>query len=154
MTEITQTADPRPVDHTELVYQIAEYLHTVGVVADPDQPTTMAGDRPAVFAHQMEHEPDTAVVIYGITQNNTVSDSNPTVRFSVAARATAHDYHTPGEIMAQVWKYLHDRTNINLTAHQSLLSCRRVVQDPPIPDANRRWYRSDTYEAVLAVPTQ
>lgn len=149
MPEISSSHEPRPNTHWVLIDDLAEYLHRMGVCGPPQDG---GGDLP-VFAHLMPDEPDRALVIFGLEVDHTASDSNPTARFGVAARGAPDDQIGPEQDMQAVFEALHDRTMFNLTATQTVLVCTRIVNDPPVPDDNRRWHRSDTYQCVLAPPT-
>lgn len=151
--EVNTQGDPRPSPHTEFIYELAEYLHAQGVCADPNADQRAMKNAPAVFAWQLRDQPDRALAIFNTTLDASLSDSNPTVRFSLCFRGPAEDQLTPVADAANAWNVLHDLVNIQLTATQQLLVCRRVVTDPPVPDSNNRWHQIDTYEATLAVPT-
>lgn len=150
MTEYSQAAEPRPVSHWGLVDQLAAYLHRLGVCRPPEQDD---GEGPPVFLNLMPDTPDEALVIFGLEVDHAASTSNPTATFGVAARGLPDDQTGPEDTMQQVFEALHDRTMFNLTAMQTVLVCERIVNDPPVPDDNRRWHRADTYRAVLAPPT-
>ena len=150
--EFNQDNEHRPSYRTGLVYEIAEYLAACGVCASPDSDQRAAKDTPAVFAYRLEDEPDRALAVFNITVDEDVSDSNPTVRFSLVFRGAPRDQITPLEDAALAYKHLHDLTDIELTAHSGFLSCRRVINDPPLLDTNDRWHAVDTYTATLLAP--
>lgn len=149
MTEYSHTPVPRPVAHWQLVDELAAYLTRLGVCHPPES----EGEGVPVFLNLMPDGPDEALVIFGLEVDHNDSSSNPTASFGVAARGAPDDQTGPEETMQRVFEALHDRTMFNLTAHQSVLVCTRIVSDPPVPDDNRRWHRADTYRAVLAPPT-
>ena len=152
MAEFSQDNEHRPSYRTGLVYEIAEYLAACGVCAPPDTNQRAAKDTPAVFAYRLEDEPDRALAVFNLTLDEDVSDSNPTVRFSLIFRGAPRDQLTPLEDAARAYKHLHDLTDVKLTATSGFLSCRRVINDPPLLDTNDRWHAVDTYTATLLAP--
>lgn len=152
MAEFSQDNEHRPSHRTGLVYEIAEYLAACGVCAPPDTNQRAAKDTPAVFAYRLEDEPDRALAVFNLTLDEDVSDSNPTVRFSLIFRGAPRDQLTPLEDAARAYKHLHDLTDVKLTATSGFLSCRRVINDPPLLDTNDRWHAVDTYTATLLAP--
>ena len=152
MGEFHQDNQRRPSYWLGLVYEIAEYLAACGVCASPDANQRAVEGVPAVFAYRLEDEPDRALAVFNITVDEVVSDSNPTVRFSLVFRGAPRDQITPLEDAARAYKHLHDLTNIKLTATSGFLSCRRVINDPPLLDTNDRWHAVDTYTATLLAP--
>ena len=136
--------------HTRFALQVAEYLHSRGIVADPhgEQRDTET----AVFLNQLPNDPDVAVCVFGVRRDHTTNDANPTIRFSLAHRAAPHDALGVEELAELTFLALHDQTDLRLTAEQSLIVCRQVVSDPALVDGNGRWVRVDTYQALTAVP--
>lgn len=152
MGEFHQDNLHRPSYRQGLVYDIAEYLASCGVCASPDGDQRAPGDLPAVFAYRLEDEPDRAMAVFNITVDEEASDSNPTVRFSLVFRGAPRDQAGPLEDAARAYKHLHDLTDVKLTATSGFLSCRRVINDPPLLDTNDRWHAVDTYTATLLAP--
>ena len=152
MPEYNTQSTPRPATHEDFADHLAAYLHSEGVCADPTS-NQEDGDAPAVFIGRMLDQPDRAVCIFNVSIGNDWSDSNPTARFSLAFRGAPEDQLTPARDAARAMNALHDLTDIQLTAQQGVLVCRRVLNDPQVPDSNIRWHSIDTYEAVLAVPS-
>lgn len=152
MGEFHQDNHRRPSYRQGLVYDIAEYLAACGVCASPDTNQRAVGDVPAVFAYRLEDEPDRAMAVFNITVDEEASDSNPTVRFSLVFRGAPRDQTGPLEDAARAYKHLHDLTDVKLTATSGFLSCRRVINDPPLLDTNDRWHAVDTYTATLLAP--
>lgn len=152
MAEFSQDNEHRPSYRTGLVYEIAEYLSACGVCAPPDTNQRAVGETPAVFAYRLEDEPDRALAVFNLTVDEDVSDSNPVVRFSLIFRGAPRDQLTPLEDAARAYKHLHDLTDVKLTATSGFLSCRRVINDPPLLDTNDRWHAVDTYTATLLAP--
>ena len=152
MAEFSQDNEHRPSYRTGLVYEIAEYLAACGVCAPPDTNQRAVGETPAVFAYRLEDEPDRALAVFNLTVDEDVSDSNPVVRFSLIFRGAPRDQLTPLEDAARAYKHLHDLTDVKLTAPSGFLSCRRVINDPPLLDTNDRWHAVDTYTATLLAP--
>ncbi len=152
MAEFSQDNEHRPSYRTGLVYEIAEYLAACGVCAPPDTNQRAVGETPAVFAYRLEDEPDRALAVFNLTVDEDVSDSNPVVRFSLIFRGAPRDQLTPLEDAARAYKHLHDLTDVKLTATSGFLSCRRVINDPPLLDTNDRWHAVDTYTATLLAP--
>nr|DAM58735.1 MAG TPA: hypothetical protein [Caudoviricetes sp.] len=152
MAEFSQDNEHRPSYRTGLVYEIAEYLAACGVCAPPDTNQRAVGETPAVFAYRLEDEPDRALAVFNLTVDEDVSESNPVVRFSLIFRGAPRDQLTPLEDAARAYKHLHDLTDVKLTATSGFLSCRRVINDPPLLDTNDRWHAVDTYTATLLAP--
>lgn len=152
MAEFSQDNEHRPSYRTGLVYEIAEYLAACGVCAPPDTNQRAVGETPAVFAYRLEDKPDRALAVFNLTVDEDVSDSNPVVRFSLIFRGAPRDQITPLEDAARAYKHLHDLTDVKLTATSGFLSCRRVINDPPLLDTNDRWHAVDTYTATLLAP--
>ena len=152
MAEFSQDNEHRPSYRTGLVYEIAEYLAACGVCAPPDTNQRAVGETPAVLAYRLEDEPDRALAVFNLTVDEDVSDSNPVVRFSLIFRGAPRDQLTPLEDAARAYKHLHDLTDVKLTATSGFLSCRRVINDPPLLDTNDRWHAVDTYTATLLAP--
>ena len=152
MAEFHQDNQHRPPYRRGLVYEIAEYLAARGVCAPPEADQRTVENTPSVFAYRLEDEPDRAMAVFNITVDEATSDSNPTVRFSLVFRGAPRDQITPLEDAALAYKHLHDLTDIKLTATSGFLSCRRVINDPPLLDTNDRWHAVDTYTATLLAP--
>lgn len=152
MAEFHQDNTRRASYRQSVVYDIAEYLANCGVCARPGVNQREVNSIPAVFAYRLEDNPDRALTIFNIIIDESVSDSNPNLRFSLAFRGTPRDHNTPLDDAAEAYKHLHDLTDIDLTAHTRLLSCRRIINDPPLLDSNDRWHAVDTYSATLAAP--
>lgn len=152
MPEFSQQSYPRPPQHRRFADQLVEYLSESGACADPTLNQSKVSGEPAVFILQLQDEPDRALCVFNITMNNAVSESNPTMRFSLCFRGAPHDQLGPEDDAADAFDLLHDMQDFHLTATQSVLSCRRIINDPQLSDSNHRWHSIDTYEAVLATP--
>lgn len=137
-------------NHTQFALQVAEYLHSRGIVADPHG--EQRDEDTAVYLNQLPNDPDKAVCVFGVRRDHTQNDANPTIRFSLAHRGAPHDILGVEKLAELTFMALHDQTDLQLTADQSLLVCRQVVSDPALVDGNQRWVRVDTYQALMAVP--
>lgn len=142
-----------PADHGMFPYQLAEYLYREGVCGNPLEDVAASAGFPAPFAYIFQDSPNRAMCVTAVTVTNIVSDSNPEVNFTLMFRGDPDDQITPIGDAERAFHALHDLTDIELTATQGLLVCRRIVSDPLLQDSNRRWYRADAYRALLAVPT-
>lgn len=136
--------------HPDIALQVAEFLHSRGIVADPHG--EQRGGDTAVYLNELPNDPDKAVCVFGVTRSHDTSDSNPTIRFSLAHRGEPHNTLAPEHLAELTFLALHDQTDLQLTADQTLLVCRQVVSDPALRDGNNRWVRVDTYQALAAVP--
>lgn len=136
--------------HPEFALQVAEYLHSRGIVADPHG--EQRDEHTAVYLNELPNAPDRAVCVFGVRRDHYTSDSNPTIRFSLAHRTAPGDILGAEHLAKLTFLALHDQTDLRLTADQTLLVCRQVVSDPALRDGNNRWVRVDTYQALAAVP--
>lgn len=143
-----------PHDHPDLTYQLAQYLSIIGVCHDPDADQSTATGLPAVFLERYWDEPDHAMcIVAGAVDHDQTADSNPACYFTVIFRGAPDDQVTPVQDAVAVFEALHDQQDVKLTAEQRLLVCRRTVTGSLLFDQNGRYYRADTYRAVMAVPT-
>lgn len=144
-----------PHDHPELGYQLAQYLAVIGVCHDPDaDQEATRGDVPAVFLQRFYDAPDRAIcIVSGEVDHDQTSDSNPAAFFTVIFRGAPDDQIAPAEDAVAVFEALHDQLDVQLTAEQRMLVCRRTATGSLLFDQNGRFYRADTYRAVMAVPT-
>lgn len=131
---------------------IADYLHTQGVVLNPATDQTQGGDRPAVFVGPMPDQPDRAIGIIGPWLDSTDSDTNPLVRFMVAQRTDPWDFNQLTHDSGALLDALHRDKEFHLTATQRVMYSMQVVSDPPVQDDNDRWRRVTTYQARLNPP--
>lgn len=137
-------------NHTMFPLQVAEYLHSRGIVADPHGEQRDVDT--AVYLNELPNDPDKAVCVFGVRRDHTANDANPTIRFSLAHRTEPHNPLGTEQLAELTFLALHDQTDIQLTATQRLIVCRQVVSDPALVDGNQRWVRVDTYQALMAVP--
>ena len=142
-----------PVDHLQVVEDIAHYLHTQGVVRDPIPPQTGDNPLPAVWVGGLRPDVDHALGIIGPWQDNPDSDASPIIRFMIVARTKPDDLQTLIGTSQNIFHALHHPDHpFPLTARQDVMFCRRIVSDPPVQDENRRWIRVETYQARLTQP--
>lgn len=129
--------------------ELALYLHNCGVCANPREEQA-EGDTPAVFINRLADTPDRALALLAYSEDHTISDSNPTARITLLFRGQPDDQTTPEEDAERAFTALHEIGETQMTARLTVLASRRIINDPPVPDNNRRWHRADTYELVLA----
>ena len=141
------------VDTTALALDIANYLHTEGLVRSPMADQYVDDELPAVFVGPLEDQPDRAVGIIGPWLDSTDSDTNPLVRFMVVTRTTEHDFMQLAEDSENLLRALHRDQQFHLTADQRVMYCEQVVADQPVRDNNNRWLRVTTYRTRLNPPS-
>lgn len=151
-TTIPGADEPRPHDHVLLTLAVAEYLHEVGAVQDPNAVADPHGELPAIILGNLPPEPDRHVGIIGPWNTSTDSLTVPQLRFFIVQRTDPWAVAQLASDGEQIYRALERPDHaFNLTAQQRVAYCRRVVSDPPTQDANRRWTRISTYE-VRALP--
>ncbi|MBV7292374.1 minor capsid protein [Corynebacterium sp. TAE3-ERU16] len=138
-------------DHGGADYQLAEYLHSLGLVWDPAEDQAAAVGVPAVYTRLMMDKPDRAVGIT-VTADERDDDANPRVSLLVVCRSDPWDAAQLDRDAGAIFAALHDRSHYELTAGQGVLLSRRTLQGPPVQDQNRRWQRADTYVLRLLAP--
>ncbi|PRQ11717.1 hypothetical protein C1Y63_04730 [Corynebacterium sp. 13CS0277] len=138
--------------HDGLDYQLATYLHSVGLCRHPDDDQQAPGDTPAVFLGFLPDQPDAAIAVRVLMEDRDGDDANPTYLVSLTGRAAPWDMEALRRIMGGAFAALHDRQGFPLTAAQRVLLSRRTQMGALHHDQNRRWQRADVYRLLLLAP--
>lgn len=127
----------------DLPLHIAQYLHTRGLVNNPDDPLT--GNNPPVFINGWDGEPDTAVNLEGIWATHPDplgAVCSPRVNLIAAVRAP--DQGTLWRFADRIVDALEIHERVELTAEMQVVYCSQVIIDSPQRDVNGRWVRVHT----------
>lgn len=147
-------------DYPNLAYDLAQYLHRVGIVQNPDAVQHDGGELPTVWLTDIPadyHGAAIRIATVGM-QGQTPAlrdsdDANPEIDLLIFTRGNPDDMIGVEATAARIYRFLHNQSYVQLTTAQTLLHCRRTARGTVGHDQNRRYTRADIYTARPRVTT-
>lgn len=136
--------------YTDLLVDLAAHLAHLGLGQWREDGIYTTYSPPAIYLGRI---PDEAGYAIALNQYNHITDGGrdtgtPDALVQIRVRGNRNP-RTCTHIADKIYTALHQQTDYHLNNGTHVLLSRRHLRSPEEPDANLRWYRTDSYTLTL-----